>query len=96
MVWHTVFYAKVDKAKDNLELLQQNLAAVVQEEADAQAEYDDAAEEQHKSRPGGEEAYMELAGLNPEALPMAVKCGIAPAMVASTSGNYWVRKARTS
>ena len=39
-----------------------------------------------------EEADGELAAINPETLPMAIKCGIAPAMKASTKRNYWGKK----
>ena len=39
------------------------------------------------------EADSEFAAMDPETLPMAIKCGIAQAMKASTKGNYWGKKA---
>ena len=36
------------------------------------------------------EADKVLAKLNPKAMPMSIKCGVAPAMVASTENAYWV------
>ena len=43
----------------------------------------------HALKEEREEADKELAEIDPRALPMSVKCGIAPAMRASTNASFW-------